>query len=74
MRVGDEALFRSHMSNVREKYLSGEIPECIGWQLYQSFQGIPFGERIIVRDYDLICDETRDFNEPMDYIVFTKHH
>lgn len=74
VRVGDAELFRTHMSNVKKKYLAGEIRECIGWQVYQSFQGLPFGERVVAKDYELICDETRDFNEPMDYIMFTRNH
>ena len=74
VRVGDEELFRKHMMNVKQKFLAGEIRECIGWQLYQSFQGLPFGERVVADDYELISDETRDFNEPMDFILFNRRH
>ena len=48
------------------------IAECIGWQVYQSLQGLPFGERKIDGNYILIEDETRDFNVPLDYILFHK--
>lgn len=72
VRVGDEMLFRDHVSSVRRKFLNGEIAECIGWQVYQSLQGLPFGERKIDGNYILIEDETRDFNVPLDYILFHK--
>ena len=35
--------------------------------VYQSFEGLPFGEKTIAADYILIQDGTEDFNSPADY-------
>ena len=67
VKVRDGALFRRHVSRVRELFLAGRIEKCIGWQVYQSFTGLPFGEKTITEKYVLLADETRDFNSPEDY-------
>ena len=67
IKVADGALFRQHVDRVRELFLAGKIEKCIGWQVYQSFEGLPFGEKTIAADYILIQDGTEDFNSPEDY-------
>lgn len=67
IKVADGALFRQHVDRVRELFLAGKIEKCIGWQVYQSFEGLPFGEKTIAADYILIQDGTEDFNSPADY-------
>lgn len=67
VKVRDGQLFRRHVDRVRELYLAGQIEKCIGWQVYQSFMGLPFGEKTITDKYVLLADETRDFNSPEDY-------
>ena len=67
LQVADGALFRQHVNRVRELFLAGKIAKCIGWQVYQSFEGLPFGEKTIAADYILIQDGTEDFNFPADY-------
>ena len=67
IKVADGALFRQHVDRVRELFLAGKIEKCIGWQVYQSFEGLPFGEKTIAADYILIQDGTEDFNPPADY-------
>ncbi len=67
IKVADGALFRQHVDRVRELFLAGKIEKCIGWQVYQSFTGLPFGEKKIAADYILIQDGTEDFNSPEDY-------
>lgn len=67
IKVVDGALFRQHVNRVRELFLAGKIEKCIGWQVYQSFEGLPFGEKTIAADYILIQDGTEDFNSPEDY-------
>ena len=67
IKVADGALFRQHVDRVRALFLAGKIEKCIGWQVYQSFEGLPFGEKTIAADYILIQDGTEDFNSPSDY-------
>ena len=67
IKVADGALFRQHGDRVRALFLAGKIEKCIGWQVYQSFEGLPFGEKTIAADYILIQDGTEDFNSPADY-------
>ena len=67
IEVADGALFRQHVDRVRALFLAGKIEKCIGWQVYQSFEGLPFGEKTIAADYILIQDGTEDFNSPEDY-------
>ena len=74
IKVADGALFfrrfldaGNQVDRVRELFLAGKIEKCIGWQVYQSFEGLPFGEKTIAADYILIQDGTEDFNSPEDY-------
>ena len=67
IKVADGELFRSHVHRVRELFLEGKIEKCIGWQVYQSFLGLPFGEKKIDSKYVLIKDGTEDFNSPEDF-------
>jgi len=66
IKVKDGALFRSHVDNVRRLFLEGKIEKCIGWQVYQSFTGLPFGEKKIGPSYIVLEDGTEDFNSPED--------
>ncbi len=67
VKIADGKLFRYHVDRVREKYLNGEIKKCIGWQVYQSFLNLPFGEKKIDAKFILLKDGTEDFNSPEDY-------
>ena len=67
IKVADGDLFRSHVHRVRKLFLEGKIEKCIGWQVYQSFLGLPFGEKKIDSKYVLIKDGTEDFNSPEDF-------
>ncbi len=67
VKVADGALFRHHVERVRELYLMGQIEKCIGWQVYQSFTGMTFGEKKIGEKFVVLEDGTEDFNSPEDY-------
>lgn len=67
VKVADGELFRSHVHRVRNLFLDGKIDKCIGWQVYQSFTGLPFGEKQIGENYVVLEDGTEDFNSPEDY-------
>lgn len=67
IKVVDSNVFRKHISNVRDLFLKGEIEKCIGWQVYQSFQGLPYDHIEVGDKYVYIEDGTQDFNSPKDY-------
>lgn len=66
VKVHDSKVFRQHFHRVRQLFLDGEIQECKGWQIYQSYTGLPFGERVVGPKYVLLKDETRDINTPQE--------
>ncbi|MEE0742065.1 MAG: hypothetical protein ACLRWH_03955 [Emergencia sp.] len=66
VKVADGDLFAHHVDRVRNLYLEGKIEKCIGWQVYQSFLGLPFDEKKIAQKYVYMEDGTRDFNSPED--------
>ena len=67
VKVADGELFRSHVDRVRQLFIEGKIEKCIGWQVYQSFTGLPFGEKKIESKYIILEDSNEDFNSPEDY-------
>ncbi len=66
IKVTDGSLFKLHVDNVKRLFLEGKIDKCIGWQVYQSFTGMPFGEKKIGDKYIVLKDGTEDFNSPED--------
>lgn len=66
VKVADGKLFAYHVNRVRKLYQEGKIDKCIGWQVYQSFMNLPFGEKKIAQKYIYMEDGTRDFNSPED--------
>lgn len=67
VKIKDGELFKRHVHRVRNLFLAGKIDKCIGWQVYRSFQDIPFDERRIEGKFVLIEDWTKDFNSPDDF-------
>lgn len=68
VKVSDAAVFRQHIENVTDLFLNGQIKDCKGWQVYQSFMGLPFDQKQIAGKYMYIEDGTKDFNAPDDLI------
>ncbi len=66
IKVNNSEVFKYHIDKVKELYLNGKIQECIGWQVYQSYEDIPFGTKKIVNDFVIVDKTTRDFNSPVD--------
>lgn len=66
VKVADGKVFSEHVNNVRQLFLKGKIDKCIGWQVYQSFLGLTFGEKKICEKYIYMEDGTCDFNSPED--------
>lgn len=59
-------------NTVKQKYLSGEINRCIGWETYRYLHHIPFEEHRITDHYTYILDGTDDIDYPNDYENFKK--
>lgn len=72
IKVADGTLFKRHVARVRQLYIEGKIEKCIGWQVYQSFVGLPFGPKQITDKFVVLQDGTEDFNSPEDYDRRTK--
>lgn len=70
VKVADGALMQQHFQLVREKFLAGELQECRGWQLYQSFAGLPFGKIAIGEHFTVLHDATQGFNRVEEYERF----
>lgn len=67
----DKFLNEKHM--VKDKYMTGELNRCIGWEIYRSLHGLlmedeyDFDNHRITDDYVKILDETMDFDYPNEY-------
>ena len=66
VKVKDEKLFVQHLDNVTALFLENRIKDCKGWQVYQSFTGLPFDVKQIGEKYIYIEDGTKDYNAPED--------
>ena len=69
VKVADGELFRGHVNRVRQLYLDEKLDTCKGWQVYQSYAGLEFGDKSPTEHLVFIEDETRDFNSPKDLEV-----
>ena len=68
--VGDTDVMRFHIQRVKDLYIKGIIDDCRGWQVYQSYTGLPFGPQVVGPEYTLLTDETQGFNTPAEYRAF----
>lgn len=67
IKILDGEVFREHFEKVRDMYRKGELKRCIGWQIYQSYAGLPFDDNVIGADYVDVKDGALDINTPEDY-------
>lgn len=72
--VGSGELFRSLYLEVREKFVSGELNECKGWQVYHLYAGLPLDGRAIGESFVILDSFTRDFNTPEDYLNYVSEN
>lgn len=73
VKLGDSGEFRLHKYRVRQKYISGEITTCKGWQIYQSITKQDFNSSPeIYERFVFINDDTTDLNTPEDYETLVK--
>ena len=67
IKIKDAELFKKHINNVKQLYLSNKIKNCKGWQVYQSFQNLEFDKKEIKDKFVIVDNETVDYNTPDDY-------
>lgn len=72
VKSSSSAVLNEHLARVRKLFLDGAIKNCKGWQLYQSYQGLPFDTNKAGENFHLFSDETGDFNKPSDLSEFEK--
>lgn len=70
--AGSGELLKQHIEKVKKLFLSGEITDCKGWQVYQSYTGLPFGQIRIGKNFILVSDGTCGFNTWTEYESFLK--
>lgn len=74
VKSANSELLLSHLDRVRSLYLGGEISNCVGWQVYQSYDGLPFDEPQIGPRFHVLADATVGFNSPHEHETFRGHH
>lgn len=73
IKVKEINKFLNEKHKVKEKYMTGELNRCIGWEIYRSLHGLlmedeyDFDNHKITDDYVKILDETCDFDYPTEY-------
>ena len=68
VKITDQAEFRYHKERVKKKYIAGEIGQCKGWQVYQSFTGQDLSAKPAIKENFVVLDDgTADVNTPEDY-------
>lgn len=70
VKAHDGALLRRHLHRLRALHMAGELKDCRGWQLYQSFTGQPFGKVTIGPAFLTLEDDTQGFNCMAEYQKF----
>ena len=70
VKVRDSRAMLEHFERIRNLHIAGKLDDCRGWQLYQSFTNLPFGDKTITDAFTLIDDETQGFNRVEEYRKF----
>lgn len=70
VKTHDAELMRRHLTRVRNMHIAGELKDCRGWQLYQSFTGQSFDKILIGNSFLMIDDGTQGFNRIDEYQKF----
>lgn len=63
-------VLRRHIRRVTEAFLAGECDDCRGWQVYQSYVGLPLGRPSIAGSFTLLHDATCGFDTWQNYLDF----
>lgn len=68
IKIYDGSLFKKHVTRVKKLFIKGVIKECIGWQVYASYNKSSFDNRTIDDNFIELDKETTDFNEYSQYL------
>ena len=71
VRAGDATVLRAHFERVRGLFLAGSITSCKGWQLYQSYAGLPFDRIALDERFHVLDELTVGFNTPAEFESFS---
>ena len=74
VEVNDGLTMLAHLHNVRSLFLAGEISACVGWQVYQSYNQLPFGPPAPHDSLYWLGGLTTGFNTPEDFLRFQDWH
>lgn len=66
IKIADGNLFRYHVNRVRKLYVEKKIEKCIGWQVYQSFLGLDFSQKVHPGAGFINLSDSHNINEPLD--------
>ena len=72
VRATDGAVLRAHLDRVRALFLAGEIDSCQGWQVYQSYRGVPLGAGRPCGGLTPLSAPVVGFNTPEEYEAFAR--
>lgn len=72
VKAHDGALMRRHLKRVRDMHIAGQLKDCRGWQLYQSFTEQGFEKIIIGPSFLTLDDGTQGFNTIDEYQKFVE--
>ena len=63
-------VLRHHIDHAREAFLNGSCDDCRGWQVYQSYAGLPLGRPCVGGSFTRLQDETCGFDTWQNYLDF----
>lgn len=66
IKIKDGSLFKHHFEKVRRLYIEGKIKQCIGWQVYLSYQNLDLTKKQIADKFIVFKDSTYNINSPDD--------
>lgn len=70
VKVHDADMMRYHFTRIRNMHIAGQLDDCRGWQLYQSFTGQSFEKIRIEESFLKLDDGTQGFNCIEEYEKF----
>lgn len=73
LKSSNSELLLAHLGHVRTLFLAGKISNCVGWQVYQSYDGLPFDEPQIGPRFRVLTHATVGFNSPHEHESFDDH-
>lgn len=67
IKVADSAILKNNIDKVKQLYLNGEIDNCKGWQVYQTYMNLGYDKKEIGDRFVILDNKTNDYNTPEEY-------